>query len=91
MKLVEYQGVTGTLENSGLADIFPTGSMSTEGKVELLLCFPNGLTCKSHNKNQSQYGTGSTILSHVRIRDPDVTAYITVKTAMIHRVLPHNF
>lgn len=88
MKLVEDQSVTGTLENSRLADIFPTGSVSTVGKAEMFHCFPNGLTCKSHNKKilvnknkqyQSQYVTGSTILNHLRIRDPGLQSHSQLK------------
>jgi len=40
IKLVEDQGVTGTLKNSKLTDIFPYASMSTVRKVEIFHCFP---------------------------------------------------
>lgn len=93
MKLVEDHGVTGTLENSRLAGIFPTGSVSTVGKVEIFHCFPSGLICKSRikkilvNENkqyQSQYGTGSTILNHLRIRDPGPQSHSQLKFLQDH-------
>lgn len=93
MKVVEDQGVTGTLETSRLADIFPAGSVSTMGKTEIFHCFPNGPICKSHNKKilvngnklyQNQYATGSTILNHLRIRHPGFQSHSQLKPLQDH-------
>lgn len=90
---MEDQGVTGTLENSRLADIFPAGSVSIMGKAEIFHCFPNGPTCKPHNKKilvngnklyQRRYATGSTMLNHLRIRELGFQSHSQLKPLQDH-------